>query len=172
MASYPVVTISHWGEVGPGAIVGIFSPRPGEEKPAICLGSDNNHSGYRAFLPVELRRPERARWGKIGLAIISGAAVRQARIGYRLVSREANTTSKIIAVITVGGQVYGLNGDEFPGRILARGLVLEGDSLYRPGEQLVALIPDGALFKVAFDASEFFYRVFQGEIQMIPPQVM
>lgn len=170
MAGYPVVTISHLGEVRPGAIVGIYSPREGEEIPAITLGSDN--SGYRAFLPVKLRREERKQWEAFGLAIISAAAVKKAKIGYCLVSREANTTSKIITVITAGGRATGLDGEGFPGRILARGLVLEDDPLDVPGEQLVVLVPDRALFKVAWDSSELFYRAFRGTLRTIPPQAM
>lgn len=170
--SYPVITISPWGKVRQGVIVGTFSPRHNEESPAICLGH-HSHGGCRSMVPVKLKRNEYKEWSETGFTIIFSASIKKTKMGgsYLVSAKEATTTKKSIVVVTTGGRLTGqMDGDLFPGRILARGLVTEGDLAPAPGEQIMAVVPDEALFRVAWDSSEIFCRVFRGEIQIIPSQ--
>lgn len=169
LAAYRIYTVEA-GRVTEGARVDRFT-LPGAETtiPAVLVG-ERGRGRELGVLPVQLFTDEQAVWAERGGVVILTAEIAQTRSGRpKLISRlQPFAGDNVLVVLRTpigfrGGNSH--TGDRkgaervedppeflpFPGKILVRGVISQGIAGgMGSGEQLVALIPKGVVFRTAY----------------------
>jgi hypothetical protein len=174
-----IATIEN-GKVSDGATVGKLSLKGAcMEIPAIIVGEEGRGRAIGA-LPVQLDVSRMKEWERMGSVEIFHAEIGKTRKeNPKLIAKDDPEGDDIIVVLRTtigyrGGNVHtgDRDGDgfmDFPGTVIAAGVIAQGDAgRMGSGEQLVAIIRKGAVFRTGYSGrlyggpSEHYY-LYDGE---------